>query len=298
MRAIRARQTTTAVGAALARFEGMPRRVLCLSPKAGKGWYRSFKKRAGIPISMGADSGAIRLYNAIANKNVATKISKRLRFVDVEDADNMKVPRNELPFGYGVVVIDDYSPEELKDMDTNSLKELQNALVDKEAFFFLKNFAQHVDGGYVVAVVTTTCKYTLRLLHHGIDEAKAAPFTLTKGPDSVDVEIPRDHVGMPWDRAARMKLFSTKYSSLAATLDGMEMVNQFADSDMKVRDCCKRFVSIQRLSLCHGFPGLFDYANDMDSIRRFISCQPACSVVDTTAVADEDVEIPGYHQMV
>ena len=310
-------KTSTAVGAALARFEDMhmPNRALCLLPELGKrgakSWFETVKEIAGIPLSMCGDDAAIHLFDAMAKTNISTKRSKRLRFVEGVDRDKLETLLIENA-NYGVLVIDDFSPPELKDKNASSTEELITALKDKESYDFLYKLATLAHTSRVVVVVTTNCENALRLIHHGINggqKAKAAPFTTIHaanphgtiiGADAI--KIPRDHCGMGWDEQSRLELFVEKYPSYAGTADGTTKTREFAD-DMRisVRQCCEELFYLNDSRCAKVYLGLSDYWNDyvVDSFQRFFCCQPACNVVED-ATTDYEVELGNspYRQMV
>jgi hypothetical protein len=307
-------KTTTAIGAAMARLDGMPRRVLCLTSSLGTipfgdNWYKDVKYLSGIPFKSSGVAGARHLYDAMANKSISTKRSRRMRFVDTESVLAACVkPLNERLGNYAVLVIEDYSPAELKSLTGKTVYELEEALVDKEAYSFLKTLAENCHEGYVVVVVTTTCKNTLRLIHHGINgghKAKVAPFTTAyagkKGVNLGTVTLPRDYVGMGWNQNSRLELFSKKYTPWTATPEGVSEMNALAaDENKTIRDSCQELYTSNGGSCVTFYPGFWDYVDHyiVDPIRRLSQGQPACNIVDTTT-EERGIETDNrYFQMV
>jgi hypothetical protein len=220
-----------------------------------------------------------------------------LRFVDVEHANAaITKPQNEPVSGYGLLVIEDYSPQELKDSDGSSVLELEKALIDKEAYGFLSDLAQHCYEGYVVVVVTTKCKSTLRLIHHGINgghKAMAAPFTtIHAGMEAMSskIEMPRDHVGMGWDQTSRLELFSKKYGQWTTTAEGMVKAEDLAATQESIQDCCEILYFGNNSHCAKIYPRPCDYWNNwfVDSFLRLFKFQPACSY---STVDDTDIEM-------
>jgi hypothetical protein len=300
-------KTTTAIGAAMAHLDGMPRRVLCLTIPLDGNWYTDVKNLSGIPFKSSGGGGARHLYSAMANKSISTKRSRRMRVLDAESVlADCDMPQNKRVSDYGVLVIEDYSPPELEDLDGSSLRELEEALVDKEAYYFLKTLAQYCYEGYVVVVVTTTCQNTLRLIHHGINgghKAKAAPFTTihagTEAMNSV-IEMPRDHVGMNWDQTSRLELLSKKYGPWTTTAEGKAKAEELAATQESIRDCCQILYLGNGSSCVTIHPGFWDSVDHyiVDPIQRLSQAQPACNLVDTTT-EDPDIEMgnTGYSRM-
>ena len=286
-------KTTTVLGAALGRLDGMPQRALFLSPGPGPGWYTRVKQLAGLRVGLGGFDGAKHLLNAVGNEKVTTKLSKRLRFLDVAHVQSKSLQLfNNVD--YGVLVIEDYCPEELLDKDTESVHELKGLLKDREAFTFLCMLGQNAYQGNVVVVITTTCKNTLRLIHHGINggqKAIAAPFTTVhdRKVASSLVEIPQDHCGISWDQQSRRELFSKKYAPFSETQPGSVMVDRCSTSNLTIRDCCQEFYRETNRSCAKLKPTWSDYATDyiMDPLQRLVCCQPACSIA-SNCIDDDD----------
>jgi hypothetical protein len=295
-------KTTTVVGAALGRLDGMPKRVLCLAPGKGVGWYTRVKQLAGLPAGLNGFDGARRLIDAMLNGKVSTKLSKRLRFLDIDRVkDASDALLHEGLANYGVLVIEDYSPEELKDKDTETVEKLRGELQDQEAYWFLDKLAELAFQRFVVVVITTNCKNTLRLIHHGINgghKAKAAPFCTfhagNRGVATDDVEMSRDYRGMPWDTASRKELFSKKYVPFSRTSEGKNMVDDLSIGTVTIRESCQTLYFANGGTCAKLKPTVWDYVTDyiMDPFQRLICCQPACSLaIDCIDDDDNNLEL-------
>lgn len=98
-------KTTTVMGAALERVDGMPQCVLFLAPGDTGDWCTNVKQFAGLSLGLKGFDRARHLLNAIGNNKVSSQLSKLLRLLDVDLVDRLMQQED-----YGALVIEDYNP--------------------------------------------------------------------------------------------------------------------------------------------------------------------------------------------
>ena len=129
-------KTVAALGASLGRLEGMPQRVLYISrnPLGPVGsFFTDVKRYAGIPLTMKAGDAANHLVYALRNKKISTVRSRKLHFLEEENVQQQCDALSADP-NYGLLIIEDYNPDELKGHDKKSTEELKGLLKDLEAY--------------------------------------------------------------------------------------------------------------------------------------------------------------------
>jgi hypothetical protein len=150
-------KTTTAMGVALARGEGMPSRVLCIATDASQqtstAWLAAVKKVMGMDPERSAMDMVTDLANPLTDPMIRTHDTKRLLFVN-----GYEFQEPHPAYDYSMLVLEDFSPSELEGMDADAdVKDLRGA-IDEDVFGFFGSLAQGSFQGGVVVVVTTKCK--------------------------------------------------------------------------------------------------------------------------------------------
>jgi hypothetical protein len=277
-------KTTTAMGIALARSESMPSRVLCVATETARmtstQWFASLKKVLGIdPTRTPADTVGD-IHGPLMDPWICTHDTKRLSI-----AYGFKFPADPAPFhDYSMLVLDDFSPKELVNMNDADYTVLQ-AAIDDDTYSFLSALATGAHGSGLVVVVTTQCKNTLRLLHNGINggsKCKMAPST--SKVDELDPALVNvDHnIGLKWTPMAREVLFTNKYPLQHVTSPLSEeayaaQIREFAAGDQDIRTCCEQLYRQGGKSF-KVFPTWSDDLRDYITlpVQRLLSCDLFC----------------------
>jgi hypothetical protein len=272
-------KTTTTMGAALALCDGMASRVLCISAIApslsSSRWYGSMKDVLKIERSTSPTNTIAQLLDPLLNDHIRTQNTKRLNIVGGIAGAGETMPFRE----YALLVLEDFSPPELVNMDNATVKQLR-AELDQDAYHFLHSLANSVYNEGLVVVVSTQCKNTLRLLHaiNGGSKAKMAPSTSSyTGPDPSDAVVVRDHIGLQWDADSRLELFAQKYPKVASDPQGYKLMENLAfDNSRNIRSCCEQLWAqpgARRRIVPPTLRNIFrDYIGD--PFMRILSCQP------------------------
>lgn len=304
-------KTTTVVGAALARWDGMPVRVLCISPfsppRSSRQWYEKVIELAGVRSNIQSPSHAVNVIcSALQNKRIRTQNTKRLPLVGGTAGSSVGV----LPhWDYAMLVLDDFSPPELKRMDPGADVEDLKAALDENAYSFLHYLAHTVHGQGIVVVVSTSCKNVLRVIHEGINggsKAKMTPSTSTyTGPDPADAVVAVHHEGLSWCVDERLHLFAKKFPALASDPEGYAMMEKLAkDNSRNLRSCCEQLWEQPLARPRRVPPTLRDIFCDYigDPVKRILSCEPFMSDDYDDAAEGENnngvVELNSYQSMV
>ena len=202
----------TSIGVALGRYHGAPTRSLVVTrgqaSLSTKEWYANVKSALGIQGDFPRGELASMLLGPLRNKWIHTRSSKRISFVNTYDVGSPKR-------AYGMLVLEDFNPIELAELAENLKKEDENReptllemirAIDPTTWSFLQRLAQDSYGRDLLVIITTECKYAMRLLHEGVngrEKCYMAPSTCADPKDRCS-----EYKGLNWDIEARKLLFS------------------------------------------------------------------------------------------